>query len=219
MKGTTISHPFARRAGPRTRMCMLVSSARARVSEIFPARPLVYQRALPSTGRVQISMAALARMMRYTQTELTSKEAGGVLLGGHILGTQDIVIDTVTVPMPGDRRSRTRFFRAKKLHQLIIDMAHERSDGTCTYLGEWHTHPEEVPTPSMIDWLDWQRRLIFDIFTPPIFFCIVGTASIRVWEGKRGHKPVMLSLYRVDTDKNIDSDHGINIGKDKEYLA
>jgi integrative and conjugative element protein (TIGR02256 family) len=124
-------------------------------------------------------------MRRHAQDAPHKPESGGVLLGRHILDTHDIVVDRVTTPLPDDRQSRTRFFRARRRHQALIDQAWRESDGACTYLGEWHTHPEAVPTPSLIDQLDWRRKLLVDRFSGMLYFVIVGTAAVRVWEGRR----------------------------------
>ena len=147
----------------------------------------------PTPGRFQISPAAFATMCRYIQDRLTKTEAGGVLLGRHILGTGDIVVDRVTHPMTGDRRGRYFFRRARKRHQKAIDRAWAESEGTCTYLGEWHTHPEAFPTPSPTDRFTWWRKLRSDHFSEPIFFLIVGTEAVRAWEGQRGRRPMLLA--------------------------
>ncbi len=147
-------------------------------------------------GRFQIGEIALQRIGHHIQNRAHKKEAGGVLLGRHILESVDIIVDTVTEPMPGDKRERYRFFRSQYLHQLEIDRMWEESLGTCTYLGEWHTHPEQYPSPSDIDRLDWAQRLRRDQFTEPIFFVIVGTEYIRVWEGWRNKKPIQLEQSR-----------------------
>jgi integrative and conjugative element protein (TIGR02256 family) len=77
----------------------------------------------------------------------------------------------------------------------VIDRAWRQSGGTCTYLGEWHTHPEQHPTPSGIDWQNWQRKLLVDRFTEPIFFVIVGIAAIHVWEGRRSRGLIPLHSF------------------------
>jgi integrative and conjugative element protein (TIGR02256 family) len=147
------------------------------------AEPLTFVR--PGGGHFQIGSEALALMRPYVQEVPAKPEAGGVLLGRHILGTGDIIVDLITAPMLSDRQSRFRFFRARRPHQAAIDRAWRESGGTCTYLGEWHTHPEPYPTPSSIDWQNWQRKLLVDRFTEPIFFVIMGTMETHVWEGHR----------------------------------
>lgn len=155
---------------------------------------LVFAR--PHGGRFQISDAAWETMRRFVQDEPHKPEAGGVLLGRHILDTRDIVVDRVSIPMPGDRRSRARFFRARSRHQRIIDEAWRESNGTCTYLGEWHTHPERCPTPSPEDEGNWRRKLATDWFSSYLFFVIVGTDVVRVWEGA-WHQSHLLQLALV----------------------
>ena len=108
-----------------------------------------------------------------------------MLLGRHLRDRSAFVVDTATTPLPGDRRSRTRFHHAQRRHQAIIDAAWRESEGTCIYLGEWHTHPEPVPTPSPLDVRDWKRRLHDDHYTEPLFFVIIGTVGTSVWEGWR----------------------------------
>lgn len=148
-------------------------------------------------GRLQISPEALNLMYKYVQDEAEKPEAGGVLLGRHINDTSDIIVDSVTTPLEGDRQSRFRFIRARRRHQEAIDHAWKASGGTCTYLGEWHTHPELYPTPSVIDWINWQRKMLFDQFTQPMFFVIVGTTQICAWEGRRSSRPVALRLLDI----------------------
>lgn len=148
--------------------------------------PLVCAR--PAGGRLKVSADALAVMLAHAQHAPTALEAGGVLLGRLIAGTADLVVDAVTPPMPGDRRSRTSFRRAARRHQEAIDRAWHESGETTAWLGEWHTHPEADPTPSGIDWKDWHRKLVEDRFAGPLLFIIVGTRAVRVWEGRRPRK-------------------------------
>ncbi|HEX2093384.1 MAG TPA: Mov34/MPN/PAD-1 family protein [Longimicrobiaceae bacterium] len=142
--------------------------------------------ARPGGGRFQIGPASLRVMRGYLQNLPRKTEAGGVLLGRHIADSLDVVVDEVTVPMRGDRRERYRFWRAHEPHQGVIDRAWRESGGTCTYLGEWHTHPEPVPTPSKVDRNDWRRKLREDRFSGIVFFVILGTREVRVWEGSQG---------------------------------
>jgi integrative and conjugative element protein (TIGR02256 family) len=147
------------------------------------SRVLTYARA--GGARFQISASAVDILRAHVQHEQTAPEAGGVLLGRHIIGTAEVIVDSVTTPMPGDKAHRVRFFRSRRAHQEAVDRAWDESKGTRTYLGGWHTHPEPVPTPSGIDWVDWRRHLLVDRYTGSLFFVIVGTREIRVWEGRR----------------------------------
>ena len=140
-------------------------------------------------GRLQIAPAACAVLWANAQVGPSALEAGGVLLGRHIRSSQEIIIDTVTTPLPGDLRSRFQFHRSRRRHQEAIDRAWADSNGTCTYLGEWHTHPEPDPRPSVVDWLGWLRKLLMDQFSDSIFFVVVGTAEVRAWEGRRRGRP------------------------------
>jgi integrative and conjugative element protein (TIGR02256 family) len=133
----------------------------------------------------EVSVAAWSVMQLFVQHSIHAMEAGGVLLGRHLRDRSAIIVDALTTPQPGDRRSHTRFHRARRHHQAAIDEAWRNSGGTCTYLGEWHTHPEQIPTPSDVDWTDWRRRLHKDHYTEPLFFIIIGIIEIRVWEGCR----------------------------------
>lgn len=140
----------------------------------------------PDGTTLLLGEGALATMLRYRQTKRRDPEAGGVLLGRHILDVPHVVVDEVTVPTKGDRRLLTFFRRGRDAHQRVIDERWAASRGTCQYLGEWHTHPEPVPHASSVDVADWRRRLRSDVFDgDALVFLIVGTEAIRVWEGER----------------------------------
>lgn len=144
-------------------------------------------------GRLGVSEEALAVMCSFTQLQPRDTEAGGVLIGRFIEGGEDVVVDLVTSPLPGDRRSRTRFHRSKRPHQKVLDREWRESGGKRTYLGEWHTHPEPCPTPSHIDLNDWRRRVKRDTFHGDfLHFVIVGQVEVRAWEMQRGvHVPCL----------------------------
>ncbi len=150
----------------------------------FSNSSLIFQN---QTGaRFKLSSQVTAQLLGYRQDTSDKPEAGGVLLGRFILNCNDVVVDKITIPMPGDKRGRFRFFRAAGLHQQIIDEVWSSSEGTCNYLGEWHTHPESVPIPSLIDHLGWRKKLLFDQFDSKVlYFVIVGTEKINVWQGSR----------------------------------
>jgi integrative and conjugative element protein (TIGR02256 family) len=135
---------------------------------------------------VKITAAAVRVLLAFRQNCPESLEAGGVLLGRWIDRTSDVIVDQLTTPMSGDRRTRASFYRDARAHQKRIDEAFAASGGTCGYLGEWHTHPEACPTPSRTDLTDWRRRLQRDrVDVPFVYFAIVGIDEIRLWRGSR----------------------------------
>ena len=146
----------------------------------------------------EISHTAWVTIQRFQQHNCHSPEPGGVLLGRHLLDESAIIVDHVTTPLPGDRSTRTTFYRSQKRHQEVLDRAWRESNGTCTYLGEWHTHPEPAPRPSAVDWNGWLKRLATDQFTEPLFFVIVGTHHTCVWIGTRNKRITLLHNKGID---------------------
>lgn len=142
---------------------------------------MVFQK--PNGGRLGVADAALDVMLSYRQQRPTDTEAGGVLIGRFIRDSDDVIVDIATQPMPGDRRRRTSFYRSKRAHQEAINEAWRTSNGTHTYLGEWHTHPEPNPSPSMTDLQDWRKRIQRDTFHgDTLHFLIVGQNEVGAWE-------------------------------------
>lgn len=152
-------------------------------NEAATTEPLVFCQ--PDGRRIKLTAPVVAQLLRYAQHQPADKEAGGVLIGRYLCDSDDIVVDQVTEPMPGDKRGRYFFHRAQKAHQQVIEQAWQTSQGTRTYLGEWHTHPEARPTPSGVDTSDWRRKLRQDQYFDRLFFIIVGTQQVRAWVGNR----------------------------------
>jgi integrative and conjugative element protein (TIGR02256 family) len=83
-------------------------------------------------------------------------EAGGVLLG--LRRDPHIEVVSATLPSEGDERRRYRFCRASKGHQRAASRAWKDSGKLIDYVGEWHTHPEDWPSPSRLDRIELLRR-------------------------------------------------------------
>lgn len=131
--------------------------------------------------RLVIVESALQQMQAYAQHHWWNCEAGGVLLGRHLLDSHDVVVDDVSTPQSGDRRSRFSFFRSSR-HEIVARQRWLEQERTSAYLGLWHTHPEPDPTPSSVDRHDWQQAVSADTFeSNRLFFPIVGTRSVRIW--------------------------------------
>lgn len=136
---------------------------------------------------------ALQQMAAYRQTSEYHTEAGGVLIGRKLRECGDWVVDEVTEPQELDHRRRFGFFRAKNPHQSVIDQVWKQSQGTLGYLGEWHTHPESHPKPSGTDFDYWKKALqTFKFEGDTLFFAILGTESLAVFQGSRKTKSITM---------------------------
>jgi integrative and conjugative element protein (TIGR02256 family) len=142
-----------------------------------------------SNNKVKIGSTALSGMKNFIQNTPQKEEAGGVLLGRFLIGNNDVVVDHITVPVAGDKRTRFGYFRSKPAHQNRISEAWSSSRGTCNYLGEWHTHPEDDPNPSGHDLANWKNKLNHDKFDGDfLIFIIVGIVQVNAWKGIRDNR-------------------------------
>lgn len=131
---------------------------------------------------LEISDSVLKVFKRHIQNKPLSREAGGILIGRISSRENNILIDVATSPHSNDIRKRFFFFRRKEKAQQIVNKYWQKSGGTKIYLGEWHTHPESNPNPSLHDLKNW-----INIFSKATYeqdflvFTIVGTENICCW--------------------------------------
>lgn len=131
--------------------------------------------------RLVFTEHAVKQMRAFAQHGRFDTEAGGVLLGRHLLESRDVVVDEVTTPQGADRRGRVSFFRSKA-HEKLVRARWMVSGNTTAYLGLWHTHPEDDPTPSSVDRRDWEQAVSVDTYEGDrLYFPIIGTEKMRVW--------------------------------------
>lgn len=146
-----------------------------------------------NSGVIELRKSAEATLLAYRQLDIHAKEAGGMLLGRIIENCDDIVIDEVTTPLASDKSGRFFFFRGKKAAQKLIDESWQKSEATRIYLGEWHTHPEDEPTPSSQDLANWNRIVNKAVYEQEsLFFLIVGRKRVRLWEINKSTKELFV---------------------------
>ena len=93
-----------------------------------------------------LTAATLAALDRHRQTRWFHREAGGQLFA-RIEG-REITVEFASPPRSRDRRGRSFFKPSRRDEQLEIDSMHKRG---LHYVGDWHSHPEDTPTPSRRD--------------------------------------------------------------------
>lgn len=127
---------------------------------------------------VVISPEVANTFISYRQLSNSSHESAGVIIGER----RGIHIVVKMLSEPSNRDIRTRFMvdRISKHHQKVVDEAFKKSNGELHYLGEWHTHPEDVPKPSMTDYRSWHKNLKSN---DPLILIVVGRTNF--WIGKK----------------------------------
>ena len=107
--------------------------------------------------KVYINHSTFNLIESFKQIHKTANEAGGILFGQ--IKENDIYILRASTPNKYDKSKRYSFECNKDAAQILIDYEFYNSGQKTIYLGEWHTHPDSIPTPSTID-----RKMITDQF-------------------------------------------------------
>ena len=127
----------------------------------------------PGGPSVVFTDEAIGSMVRHRQKSIKDKEAGGQLFAkfeGH-----DAIITEATEPKCLDKRSRYGFIPSKWLQRQEIISKHRLGKH---FVGDWHTHPVPVPSPSGDD-----KESMIDCFCKShhelkaFLMVIVGTAE------------------------------------------
>ena len=105
-------------------------------------------------------------------------ESGGVLLG--TVHSDGLLVTVATTPTRRDRQLRYFFERLPFGHRVIARQLWRGSGGLTRYIGEWHTHPQDVPAPSAIDLDEWCRLAKVRADQRPLLAVIVGRSGLHV---------------------------------------
>jgi integrative and conjugative element protein (TIGR02256 family) len=126
-----------------------------------------------SSQDILIAADVADHVRRYRQMETRSTEAGGQLFGS--IGTNRVNVLVATGPYPRDERSRYRYRSDPTSAQSAIEL---QAQNGMLYLGEWHTHAEDIPDSSGLD--DSAMRLILtrsQLNSNALIMLIVGRAN------------------------------------------
>jgi integrative and conjugative element protein (TIGR02256 family) len=123
---------------------------------------------------LKIEDSVITKLNQYRQDRGKS-ESGGILLGKIRSDFSEYIITEISEPCKKDKSGRCFFIRNKDNAQRIINQLWKSSGGQIVYLGEWHTHPELSPSPSLVDRnLIKQCSVEIEPLPPIIFLVIVG---------------------------------------------
>ena len=121
------------------------------------------------------------KLINYIENYDFKIESGGIIIGILNPAENQIIATDLTEPQAKDKCTAVTYKRSEYGHQEIMDKLWEESQNFKTYLGEWHTHNQRIPQPSLIDRRNWMKISKRKQNSEWIFFLIVGTEKIGVW--------------------------------------
>lgn len=134
---------------------------------------------------------------KYRQCKTTDKEAGGILMGRFNSQTKAMLVDELTTPMLRDKRKRIHFYRSNS-HDKSLKKYWRKTHSYGGLLGLWHTHPENMPTPSATDIDDLHKQLTRSTYVANrLVYIIVGITHIGVWIGYPNKKREFLGYIEI----------------------
>jgi len=158
--------------------------------------PLVLK--TPSSNLVVVETDVRIVLRAHRQIGSIKGEQGGILMGER--RGEHIVVTHASTPGKGDRSWYSGFIRSKSRHQRFIDRIYKETQGKSNYIGEWHSHPEPNPQPSITDTSSWKRNLIASDLH---ILMIVGQRSD--WWGQIIQKNIQTLRYCEESDLNTAS--------------
>lgn len=129
------------------------------------------------SSAILIAEGALQRINADAARFRGRSERGGILLG--LRRGSHVEVNEATLPTRWDRGSMFTFRRSAAGHQAVALRRWRTSQHTVDWVGEWHSHPERLPSPSSIDLRSW--RDITRHRAAPMIFVILGYEGL--WVG------------------------------------
>ncbi|MFX4219160.1 Mov34/MPN/PAD-1 family protein [Aliarcobacter butzleri] len=141
---------------------------------------------LDKNKSVKISKKLIDELALFRQLKENDKESGGVLIGSFLVNGTGYILDKLTTPQSQDKQTQCSFFRSSQ-HNELVQKIWKETNGFSTYLGLWHSHPEDIPSYSFQDKKDWIDSLNESTFEREyLFFIILGRTHLRCWVGTKG---------------------------------
>ena len=125
-----------------------------------------------SSYSFEITEESVKRLESYRQK--SSGELCGIILGSTV-GEKSYRINVISGICNADYSDKSSCVRDSKKANEIIAKEYISSNHTRVYMGEWHTHPEKFPRPSIVD-----IESVADIYATAelaidgVLLCIVG---------------------------------------------
>lgn len=180
-------------------------------------RPDLVQTDSSGAFEIRISCEALAEaraeVRRGSRVRGAMIETGGMLLGAYDDAVGVVFIDEMVGPPPDSFLAETYFQHGLHGSQAHVDEAMRRSNNVTGFVGFWHTHPDQHPSPSPTDEQGMAAVVGPDGNTRRALMMIVGgTERWAQWrDGKAGVRPE-LYLRIVPRSLIPDAAHSFRLG-------
>lgn len=155
----------------------------------------------PETIVIRISNSVLEELKAAVQNKTDDPERGGIL-AGRLYPEKNEILITEMIESIDVEKKRTFFTMNVSEVQDVMDRLWEESNGRVTYLGDWHTHPEENPRPSPMDHFTFRTNYFGSKIDQNVLVYIIvgnGLSSEGVWSAICGG----VSIKRVDLDEEV----------------
>ncbi len=147
---------------------------------------------------IKISSDVIKTIYKYIQKTDKAFESGRIILGREDKETNNLIIDFCTEPFYNDKRSKYKFERIDKRHITEYEKINSENDNIYLYIGEWHTHPEQVPSYSKIDKDNWIKINKEDTCYDFQYQMIAGIEELRIW--KVENESNIINIFSISWD-------------------
>ena len=121
--------------------------------------------------KVYIADSVLEIIGSFRQIRGNDNESGGILIGQ--VKDDCVYILKATTPNRFDKASKNNFVCNKDISQILIDHEFRNSERRSIYIGEWHTHPEDKPTPSSVDLQMITNQFARNVLNEPFLILLI----------------------------------------------
>ena len=130
---------------------------------------------------VDITPNIIESIIPFLQKNTTDREACGLLVGYKNKMSGNITINNLSLPGKTDTRNRVFCQIKDRIHRLFLK---NQTLSKNYYIGNWHTHPQDIPFPSRTDFVEWNTVLKKDKTSCHYaFFLIFGNREFKMWYG------------------------------------
>ena len=133
---------------------------------------------LNKTTVIEINNELIENLLCFRQLG-NEPESGGVFVGKRLFNETILIVD-FSKPSKKDFQRRYHFPKKSSHHQKLVDEHFTESQGYISLIGEWHTHPEEIPIASRVDKRSW-NKIIEENKDERLFFLIIGNKSCAIY--------------------------------------